>query len=209
VNRLIAAAGQRNPSDFGRDDQIGPILDRMLFAGDAGPALSIWRRLADAKWLGVSSPTATHPLTNGNFDVPSFRHGFDWLPAACTGASVEQLTDTKEVRITFSGNEPEHCTLLQQYVPLDPNRQYQLAWKAEAQGIDSPSGLAWRLYPVPNQKQLFLGGRDLLAESEQIWDFQSPADRGLSLLSLEYHRPLGRTRITGNLSVKAVSLEPR
>lgn len=209
VRRLVAAVGARNPVDYGRDDQIGPTEDRLLAAGDLSAALDIWRSMKQGNWVELPAPSRAHPLNNGDFQVPFFRHGFDWTPIPPIGVVVDQFPAEKSVRITFSGTQPEHCVLLQQYVPLDPSRSYHLHWQAESREIQSPSGLAWHLSPIPNKKQAAPAATDLLNSSEQMWDFTPPANASLYLLTLEYTRPLGSVRATGDVTLRRVSLEQR
>ncbi len=206
VRRLVSAAGTRNPSDYGRDDQIGPAEDHLLADGDLQPALDIWNSMKRASWVALAAPTPAHPLSNGDFQTPFFHHGFDWAPLSSTGVAVDQFPTEKNVRITFSGTEPEHCLLMQQYIPLQPNRAYRLAWQADDHGIETPSGLAWRLYPIPNENQSGLSGPDLLSHLPGMWDFTAPPAT-LSLLTLEYTRPVGSTRAAGDVTLRQVSLE--
>lgn len=207
VRRLIAAAGSRNPAGYGRDDQIGPAEDHLLADGDLQAALDIWNSMKRANWVELPAPTPAHPLNNGDFQVPFFHHGFDWAPVPSSGVTIDQFPTEKNVRITFSGTESEHCVLLQQYIPLQPNRAYRLTWQADNRGIEMPSGLAWRVYPIPNQHQTHLSAPDLLNHAPVTWDFTSPQAATLNLLTLEYTRPIGSTRATGDVMLRQVSLE--
>jgi hypothetical protein len=209
VRRLVTAPGSQNPADYGRDDQIAPTLDRIVAAGDLASALDIWKSMSDAKWIELPVPTSAHPLSNGDFQMPFFRHGFDWTPISSPGVTSEQSLAAKDVRITFSGAEAEHVALLQQYIPLDPNCHYRFEWQAESNGIESPSGLAWHLYPVPNDTDASLSAGDLLASAPSTWDFTSPANASLCLLTLDYTRPLGVTRANGDVTLRSVSMERR
>ena len=209
VQRLVTAAGSHDPAGNGRDGLIAPIEDRLLAAGDLQPALQIWTSMKQGKWIDLPTPTLEHPLTNGDFHIPFFGHGFDWAAVAPNGVRVEQLPDQKEVRITLAGTQPENCPLLQQYVPLDPNHSYRLQWTATAQGIQTPSGLAWRLHAVRNNPPADLNSSELLNSSSATWDFKPPAGSGLFLLSLEYSRPIGSTRASGSVDLRSVSVEER
>lgn len=204
VARLVAVARNHNPVDYGRDDQIGPLEDRLLDSGNVQPALDIWRSMSQGKWIQLPVPNALHPLTNGDFAVPFFRHGFDWIPISSADAMIQQSPAEKCVRITLSGSQPEHCVLLRQYLPGEANRRYRLTWNANTEGMQVASGLAWHLYPAPNERQSELVSSDLFA-SNKNWEFVSPPT-GLALLSLEYTRPLGSVRATGTAVLGCVSL---
>jgi hypothetical protein len=206
LHRLVAAAGRANPGSYGRDDQVGPIVDRLLAAGEIDSALEIWRSLEQGNWVNFPAPSFAAPLSNGDFHSPFFRHGFDWMPASLDGVDIVQIPEGKNVRVAFSGNQPEHCVLLQQYIPLEANRGYRLRWKADGQGIEMPSGLAWHVHPVSDERRIDLAGGDLLAGSQGTWQFSVPAGANLSLLTLEYSRPAGSVRIAGVLTLQGVSL---
>ncbi len=207
VNRLVIAAGSSNPEGAGRDGVIGPIEDRLLAAGYLDAALQVWTSMKDGRWISLPTPTPARPLTNGDFATVFFSHGFDWTSTNPAGVRREQIPDQKQVRFTLSGNEPERCSLLQQYVPLDPNHRYRLRWKAAAQGIDTLSGLTWHLHPVPSSSDGDLNSGDLLASAAGIWDFKPPAGAKIFLLALEYSRPLGNTLANGTVDLGSVSLD--
>ena len=209
VRRLVKAAGNRNPADYGRDDQIGPAEDHLLAAGDLRAALDIWEAMRAGGWVNLPAPTTANPLNNGDFHSSFLRHGFDWTPVSSVGVTTDQFLDQKAVRITFSGTEPDRCTLLQQYVPVEANGDYQLQWRATAEGIEQPSGVAWHVYPVPNNSENSLISGDLLIHASGGWNFKAPANTNLSLLALEYTRPLGSVRAVGNFTLQAVSLKKR
>jgi len=206
VKRLVTSAGSSDPVGAGRDGLIAPVEDRLLAAGYLQPALQIWTSMKEGNWIGLSIPTAASPLTNGDFRAPFFRHGFGWVPIETSGVGIEQMPDQDAVGVTLSGSQPEHCVLLQQYVPLDPNRSYRLEWQTSAQGIASPSGLAWHLHPVQSNLHSDLAGGDLLASSSGTWDFQAPPGAEVFLLTLEYSRPLGNILASGSFHLRSVSL---
>ncbi|MGA8030202.1 MAG: hypothetical protein WB992_23920, partial [Bryobacteraceae bacterium] len=207
VQRLVIAAGSNDPAGNGRDGLIAPIEDRLLAAGELRGALQIWTSMKNGRWIDLPTPTPQRPLTNGDFRIPFFGHGFDWAPVASNGARVEQLADRKEVRITLSGMQPDNCALLQEYVPLDPNRFYHMQWRAAAQGMEGPTGLAWRLHAIRNNPSADLNSNDLLSSESGTWDFRPQAGTELFLLSLDYSRPIGNVRASGTVELPAISLK--
>ncbi len=204
IQRLIARVGRGNPGLWGRDDLVASIEDRILNAGDRGDALAIWTSLKDSGWIHHGVPDSEHPLTNGDFRVPFYRHGFDWSSIDATGARVEQFRDAHVVSISLSGEQPDHCVLLRQYVPLSPGGVYELSWRT-ATG-DAGSGLAWHLRAVPVNGSANLVSGDL--SSPAPWQFHAPAS-DVAMLSLEYSRPLGRVRAAGTVTLESVSLEKK
>lgn len=209
VQRLVSAAGSSDPAAHGRDGFIAPIEDRLLSGGYLRPALQIWTSMKNGGWINLAIPTASQPLINGHFAAPFWGHGFDWSIINSPGVSVDQISEEKKLRLTLSGSEPERCSLLQQYVPLQPDRAYHLQWQAEAHGIDPPSGFSWRLSPVPGNSQINLGSGDLLAPSVRAWNFTSPRGTDLFRLTLDYIRPFGKTLATGTVDLRSVSLTPQ
>ena len=208
VGRLVRLPGDRNPSDLGREDQVLPAEDHVLAAGQLQPALDIWRIMRTAGWIHLPVPTPASPLTNGEFVTPLLHHGFDWVPGNADGLTVEQSTDDRNLRITLSGDQPEHCVLLQQYMPLEPDRAYRLQWQAEAAAIQMPSGVAWHLHSVHANSPADLSTGEVL-NPHGTWEFQSPPTAEVFLLTLEYSRPLGKLRANGSLTFRSVSLQEK
>jgi len=206
VQRLIRKVGSDDPRAWGRDDLIAAVEDHMLAAGDAHDALQVWASLKEGRWLSQSAPDADHPLTNGGFHIGFYKHGFDWVPVDCSGATLEQFASEGEVRVSLSGNQPDHCVLLQQYVPLEPGGAYSLQWKGEGHSMDAQSGLAWHLRSVPGDGL----GREIvsgdLGAAPPKWEFNAPGDSSVALLSLDYARPLGQVRASGNFELRSAGL---
>ncbi|HEY3938826.1 MAG TPA: hypothetical protein VGL97_15440 [Bryobacteraceae bacterium] len=205
LQRLIAAVGEDNPRDWGRDDLIASMVDRILADGDPHDALQVWSVLKDAGWIRQRVPDSNRPLTNGDFHIPFFRHGFDWVPVDSAGVRVEQFPDEPVARITLSGDQPDHCVVLQQYVPIEAGAAYHLQWQVKAQNLTGESGLAWHLHPVQIKTTGDLVSGDLLA-SPFAWKFRPSFAPPGFLLSLEYTRPLGHTRAAGVAMLQNVSL---
>jgi hypothetical protein len=199
IQRLIAHVGHGNPGLWGRDDLVASIEDQILNAGDRNDALAIWASLKDGGWIPHGVPDNGHPLTNRDFRVPFYRHGFDWASIDATGARVEQFRDQRVVRISLTGEQPDHCVLLRQYVPLSPGSLYKLAWRTTQ---DAGAGLAWHLRAVAGAGELV--SDDLSAPPR--WQFRAPASE-VAMLSLEYSRPLGSVRAAGTVTLEYVSLE--
>ena len=192
VQRLIRRVGKGDPALWGRDDLLASIEDRLLGEDDARDALAIWGHLASGGWIQHTVPDPKHPLTNGDFRVPFYRHGFDWAPVDAAGTRTEQYGGA--VHVSLSGDQPEHCVLLRQFVPLARGGAYTLEWRA----VTQINGLAWHV-----EKQ----SADLLATGAR-WQFQAPASE-VAVLSLEYDRPPGRVRESGTVTLESVTLLPR
>ncbi len=206
VARLVRAAGPDGAHTWGRDDLLAGIQDRLLSAGDSEGAIDVWTSLQHAGWIGENIPTAAHPLTNGDFAVAFYKHGFDWRPGETEGVEIEQFMGTKSVRVTFSGDQPESCVLLRQYLPLEPGRKYRMRWTATPDRMNTPSGLVWRVRPAGIADGASVASGDLLAGQDTTWDFKAPGAGKLCLLTLEYKRPAGTVRARGELNLKSLWL---
>lgn len=206
VQRLIKAAGTTDPQAWGRDGLIATIEDRLIAQDQGDPALQIWASMVKGGWLHEDIPSAQHPLTNGNFPAPLFRHGFDWIPTETDGVRIEESPAEGLIRLQFSGNEPEHCVVLQQYMPMEAGRPYGFRWQSTSAPGDTLSGLTWHLKPVGKAAELDLASSDLGLPRSGNWKVRAPQGSKLYLLTLEYARPLGHLRARGTFILKSVSV---
>jgi len=203
VQRLVRVVGDDDPRAWGRDDLIASALDHVLASGELHTGLQIWTTLRDGRWIPQNVPDANHPVTNGDFRLPFYRHGFDWVSAETEGVHIQQFADEPSLDIGLSGDQPEHCELLRQYVAVEPGFLYNLQWKAEAQGIPAGSGIAWHLRATEGDASIESG--DLL-NAPQAWQFVAPPNVNGFLLTLEFNRALGHVRPTGHLTLRFVSM---
>jgi len=207
VQRLVRLVGNDDPRAWGRDDLIASSLDRVLASGDLHDALQIWTTLRDARWIAQNVPDANHPLTNGDFRLHFYNHGFDWAPLETEGVHVDQFVDEPSIDIALSGEQPEHCQLLRQYVAVEPGFLYKLQWKAEASGIPAGMGIAWHLHPVSgNAPGGDIVSADLL-NAPQVWEFVATPSVNGFVLTLEYNRESGRVRPTGRITLRSVTMD--
>ncbi|MBV8570779.1 MAG: hypothetical protein JO319_09205 [Acidobacteriaceae bacterium] len=206
VQRLIAQVGGGNPRTWGRDDLIATIEDRLLADGQAEPAMQIWSSMHRGGWVSQPVPTATHPLSNGDFSVPFYPHGFDWAPLDPPGIAISHYTDQSSVRFEFSGDEAEHSVLMQEYIPVAKDGSYLLTWHAVSEDISSPSGLVWHLHQIGAEKDLQSG--DLL-DAQSSWRFHVAPAVSLGRLALDYSRPMGSVRARGSIVLTSVAILPQ
>jgi hypothetical protein len=184
---------------------VASIEDRILREGNRSDALAIWTTLREGGWIRQSIPDVQHPLTNGEFRIPFFRHGFDWVPADSSCSRVEQVSNEGRLRITLPGDQPDACVLLRQYVPLAAGRTYNLTWRANTPDAESSRGLAWHIRTVPPKNAEETVSGDLF-DSPGAWQFRAPASE-VAMLSLEYNRPKGHVRAAGTVMLASVSLD--
>jgi tetratricopeptide (TPR) repeat protein len=208
VDRLVRVVGKTDARDWGRDDLIAVAEDHMIAAGFPAPALQVWASLSNGGWLKQTTPDDQHPVTNGDFRIPFYRHGFDWTIVESPGVRVDQFTSEPSLRVNLLGDQADSVVLLQQYVPVAPGKSYTMSWQAKGQDVSDPSGLAWHLHPIKNTSPAELVSPDLLS-AHASWDFVAPADAKAFLLSLECIRPLGSVRARGAVVLLSVTMNQK
>lgn len=208
VERLVHLVGHDDPRKWGRDDLLAVSEDHMLATGYLTPALNVWSTLHAAGWIQQSVPNDQTPLTNGDFSLPFYRHGYDWVPNENTGTRLEQYPEAHEVHVGIYGDEAEQLTLLQQYVAAAPNIHYTISWQVQTEDLEEPSGLAWHLHAIGPAAPAEVVSGDLLAQNKR-WDFVTPAGAKTFLLTLEYARPFGTARARGGFNLKSVTMNQK
>ncbi len=170
--------------------------DALLDAGLAREAGDLWQALGNPRPDGVTHPDFEEPGVRQGFG-----HGFDWIFADLPGVTQLALDTPPSHRIRFSGQQPESCELLRQVVGgLRPGAAYRLHWEARTQGIDSPTGLEWRI-----------AGRAREVAASEDWSAGSMAftpDSDHAVLVLAYRRPEGEVRTEGSIELRKVTSSP-
>lgn len=184
--------------------------DRLLEERKGLEAQAIWNWLATHGMVPYPAldRKPEQALTNGTFRRPFLEHGFDWRMPAVEGVLASPAGADSFLRLTFSGNQPESCEILSQWVSLAAGRKYRLALQYETSGLEGETGINWRL--------LDGDGTNLLAESggvppsegtERTLQFLAGPQTHIARLTLDYTRALGTTRISGSISLRRMSLE--
>ena len=208
----LEAAAQRAAGHAGPEDL--PVLlascDRLVEARQFPAALRIWTSLSRRKLLPYLPPEPERglSLTNGDFRVPPLSHCFDWRVHAAEGVSVSRRESQPALRITFSGQQPESCELLSQFVPVLPGRKYQLRFRYRTSEIVPDTGVQWRIFDAATAAELAEQSSHLSSEEEiqQEVSFSTPTETHMARLVLLYQRAPGTTRIEGSISLSHASL---
>ncbi len=133
-------------------DFFGSCLDRLLAANRYQGAQRLASALFAKRVFPYPAPTPSKPITNGDFRIAAFHHGFDWLfstpPNMPTGINIDQFLESAKLRLTFSGQQPENCRLIEEYIVLQPNARYRMDWVADSETIPKDVGFTWRLIPI-------------------------------------------------------------
>ena len=209
VERVLARAGA---------EDIAPLLnygDYLLEAGQGGPALAVWNELNERKLLPYAPLAAEmgRSLTNGDFATPNFNAGFDWRFTPPEGIYLERVGKPPAVFVSFTGQQPEDCEILSQYVPVLPNREYVLSVAYRASGIPAESGPLCRVLrgnggDLLHERGLLPGGPE--GDAHRAFRFATPADTTLVRLVFGYRRMRGTVRIAGSVILREfkLTLEP-
>jgi tetratricopeptide (TPR) repeat protein len=185
--------------------------ERLLEARRVDEAAVVWNQLAEAGRVPFRTPAGEGEqlVANGSFAAPPSSRGFDWRLPVVEGVSVSREEESRGLRVTFSGGEPEDCEALLQLVPLRGKMRYKLSFEYRTRGIASGVGLGWRMTDASNGT-ILSEGPSLASEpdADTQLSFETPAECRLVRLALRYHRTPVTTRMEGFLVLRNVALKP-
>jgi tetratricopeptide (TPR) repeat protein len=184
------------------------LCNSMITLNNPSAAIEIWNAMIQRKLLSYAelNPAAGISLTNGDLRVVPARQGFDWRFIRPGGIYETYSGDPSFVRLDFDGDEPEHCDVLSQVVPLVPGRRYRLEYRYETTGLPAPvTGLRWAVAPT--------GFGDITAREEggkpgetSSFEFTAPLDKSLVNLGMKYDRAPGTVKIKGSFKLSRADL---
>ena len=185
--------------------------NRQIDAGSAAAAVDVWNQLCARRLLPYTPlDRGRAPLTDGNFAaVTSVNSGFGWRLPAVPGVTWGTSPNPRYLWLTFSGDQPETCEPLTQFVPVMPGASYKLRFAYQtSQDIPAASGLRWTVYEARGGAAL-ASSAGWLANPDWKTDemrFTAPPD-GLVRVALGDQRVPGTTRIEGTLELRGLSME--
>lgn len=197
-------------------DAAGALLaycDQILEAGRGEPAVAVWNGLSKQGLIPYPAVSVeAGKLTNGEFGMPSVGACLDWRFSSPDGVEIGRVGKPPVVYIGLSGNQAQSLDLLSQYVPLLPERDYELSVRYRATGMQEESGLMCRLVPP--------GGGDLLGETgllpggdqvekDIVFRFRTGGNTTLARLMLGYRRIPGTVRTEGSVMLRGMELSLR
>ena len=193
------------------DDQwiLAAWCDRQLDAGAVPATLEVWNTLC-ARHLLPYAPLDRDraPLTDGDFAAESAGGGVAWRLDPVAGVTMGRNRSPRYLWVDFSGDQPETCAPLWQFVPVTPGASYSLRFEYHTSELPSASGLRWSVFDGRMGIDLAAGSPWL---SSPDWKpaelaFTAPAG-GLVRLTLICQRLPGATRIAGSVALRHLSLE--
>jgi hypothetical protein len=129
--------------------------------------------------------------------------------AQIEGVATVRSDNPAYLRLSYSGNQPEDCRLLTQFVRVTPGAAYKLRFEYQTEGISVDAGPRWRIYDATGHTELpghspLLSSDDWKTESAS---FTAETDTRWVWVTLGYQRMPGTTRIEGSLTLRNISLE--
>src|ERR1035437_2116001 len=120
--------------------------DRLLDGKRGEGAMEVWNGLAERHRIPFGAVSGTGPaVTNGTFSTAPSSHGFDWRLPVMEGVGPSSEERPAGLRLTFSGEQPESCEVLAQFVPLREGTAYELKFAYRTPGIRPGTGPRWRV----------------------------------------------------------------
>jgi hypothetical protein len=171
--------------------------ERRLKSGNGPGALTVWNTLCRRGLLPytpldtVAGPT----LTNNNFDYAPSQAGFNWRLNNPPGVIL--ALRHHEIQLDFWGSQPEQCTILWQYVPVQPGAHYRFRFVVRAA---DPAGIGWSVADLKGDE-----AGSSLASSGSL-EFPA-AQNSVMKLALVYRRPLGSVRLRGSVAITSLTMD--
>ena len=214
ANRMdVAAPAIRGVLESHRDIDVPLVLvacDRLIDEKQSDAAIAIWNRLAAEHRIPFSPVNASSPgVINADFATPPTSHGFDWRLPVYPGITPSRDSNPLALRLGFSGEQPEACELLSQFVPVREDSPYRLTFFYRTAGLPSQTGLRWYVHDAETGAPL-AEGPELAGSGDRsgVLPFRTPHGCRMVRLVLRYGRAPGTTRITGDLVLRKVVLSP-
>jgi tetratricopeptide (TPR) repeat protein len=169
----------------------------------------IWTTLRSKGLLagGVLDPERGTLFDNGGFEHAPTNQGFDWHLDSHSGISV--ASGPGQLRLTFSGREPEQCPLAWHFVSLEPGVRYRLSGEVGGSGDLDPRSIAMESIATESIA-MEMDGAIARSATQRSGESQSTiftASAEVGKVVLLYRRPPGSVRLEGDVSIAKVRLE--
>jgi tetratricopeptide (TPR) repeat protein len=179
-------------------------VDRLIAANEGEAALATWNRLDRT---AIPDAAQRGALVNRRFQRQPSGHGFDWRVTEPPGGSVHW--EPSKLEFLLAESTPDACTLLEQWVALDPGR-YRLRFEYRTSGLAEETGLHWALLHGGRAEAwsaaLVQAPRQASNGNVVEWNFRV-ATAGLYELAWVYTRVLGTIHREGRAALTLAGLE--
>lgn len=178
------------------------VVNRLVAANDGKDAQSLWLRLIAKQWVVADAGVPN----NGDFVREPLPVSFDWSLPEYPG--LHSWPGASGLEAEFTGSQPEECTVAEQTLMLAPGK-YLLSYSYRTADIAAGTGIRWQVVGAAPDDVL---GESLDMASDTFeqgtMHFVVTPDAPLPRLRLIYKRALGTPRITGQLVLKSVRIQP-
>lgn len=178
-------------------------------------ALSAWNRLCELDLLPYEALSLSRGplLTNAEFRWPLSGQGFDWRVLRPAGIQweIKGAPDMPgEIEFSFSGTQQRFASLLEQLLPVEPNRQYRFDFTYLTQGLAQQSGIHWSVFDAVSNQRLARTASLDATEQPRLASLAAKTGKETRLLRLvlEYERAPGTTRKDGLLRTGNLAFYP-
>jgi hypothetical protein len=170
------------------------VVNRMLTAGDATAAATLWHNLIEQGWVGGSD---TRPY-NAAFAQDPLPVGFDWSLPSYPG--LHSRPGGSGLETEFTGDQPEDCLIAEQSVVL-PAGNYTMKYTYQTGGISPDTGIRWQIVDA-NSGAVLANSPYLSSETHQEVALPFSLGKAMNLLRLQlvYKRVPGTSRVAGTLT---------
>jgi tetratricopeptide (TPR) repeat protein len=199
---LSRVALQIQPNSESRS-LLGAAVDRLINETRTDEAVQLWNHLNRGRGGHQLSPATGVSLTNGAFEAGE-RHGFDWRYATTSQGIAVRPGAPGDLRIEFSGRESESMTIVDQFVPVVPDRTYRLSFSYGTSGLSGITGLRWEIFPATSTLSTPINA---IPEGTGSLPFRTGPDVKLIRIALTYSRVPGTTRLEGSVTLHSARLE--
>ncbi|MSO20422.1 MAG: hypothetical protein EXQ56_08145 [Acidobacteria bacterium] len=194
-------------------------VEALAAAGMGAEAARVWQETLAESIEGVHPP-AGERIINGGYEAPLRNAGLDWR---LTQASGHQITldnfaaqsGSRSLRVKFDGKTNPEFSHVQQWIPVEPGRDYRFQAYLKTQDISTDNGLYLSLVSIPALPE---NSPELLTETlvgtspwtaQQI-DFQTGPNTSMILVRLRRNRSSKLNNLLqGTVWLDDVSLLPK
>jgi tetratricopeptide (TPR) repeat protein len=191
-------------SDAGDRELLLNFTDRLIGANQGGAAVIVWNRLQQ---FPAPDRAGRGTLVDQNFKRQPSGHGFDWRVREPPHGSVHW--EPSKLEFWLSGSIPDACTLLEQWIVLDPGR-YHLRFEYRTEGLAEETGIRWVVLHDGREEtsSAALAQAPKRTSNGKVaeWNFRV-AKAGLYELAWIYSRVPGTTHQEGRAELTFAGLE--
>lgn len=189
------------------------LCNSLMTARNVEGSIAVWNAMADRKLfeLGALHPENGVSLTNGDLRIAPIQQGFDWRYVRPGGIYETYSAAGPYLRFDFDGDQPEHCDVFGQVVPMMRGRRYRLEYRYETSGMEAPlTGLYWRVPSAIDGKVAAAEQSSLPVGTEHgqgVFEFTSPLNQDFVTMFLRYDRAPGTVKVKGTFTLYRASLQ--